>query len=306
VRVICIGEVLWDVFGDQEHLGGASFNFAAHLTRLGHEVEFVSAVGEDVRGQRILDRMREMGVSSRYVGCDREHETGTVRVKLNAAGQPQFVIRRPAAYDFPQLSESDFTQLFREPVDWVYFGTLQQTSPPAKALTSRLLDAAGSAHKFYDLNLRPNSYDAALVSELMGRASIMKMNDEEVTAIAQMFGDPPQSLEKFCRDYARKFDWEAVCVTQGAKGCALLMGEQFVEVEGYRVPVADTVGAGDAFAAAFVHGFSNRWPAAKIGDFANRVGAFIASRPGAIPPWSIQEVQSLTSSSPKSANQEPA
>ena len=303
MRVICIGEVLWDVFGDQEHLGGASFNFAAHLTKLGHEVAFISAVGNDIRGQRILDRMREMGLSSRYVRRDPEHETGAVSVKVSPAGQPQFVLHRPAAYDFPLLSEADFKELFAKPVDWIYFGTLHQMSAPAKALTSRLLDSAGSAHKFYDLNLRPNSYNAALVSELMARASIMKMNDEEVMSIAQMFGYPYHSLERFCRDYAHKFGWEAVCITRGSRGCALLIGEQFVESPGYAITVADAVGAGDAFAAGFVHGFSSGWPAAKIADFANRVGALIASRHGAIPQWSIAEVESLN---PKSQRQEPA
>jgi fructokinase len=246
-----------------------------------------------MRGQRILDRMRDMGLSSRYVRCDPEHETGTVSVTLNAAGQPQFVIHRPGAYDFPLLSETDFKQLFAEPVDWIYFGTLHQMSAAAKDVTSRLLDSAGSAHKFYDLNLRPQSYDVGLVSELMARASIVKMNDEEVTAITQVFAYPYESLEKFCRDYAGKFGWEAVCVTKGSKGCGLLIGQQFVESGGYSVPVADTVGAGDAFAAAFVHGFSSQWPAAKIADFANRVGALIASRPGAIPQWTIAEVESL-------------
>jgi fructokinase len=303
VKVICIGEVLWDVFGDQEHLGGASFNFAAHLTKLGHDVAFISAVGNDIRGQRILDRMREMGLSSRYVHCDPDHETGAVSVKVSATGQPQFILHRPAAYDFPQLSHADFHQLFAKPVDLVYFGTLHQVSQTAKALTALLLDHAPSAHKFYDLNLRPNAYDAALVSELMARASIMKMNDEEVVTIAKLFGYPYQSLEKFCRDYADKFGWEAVCITRGSKGCSLLIRDQFIEAPGYAITVADAVGAGDAFAAGFVHGFGAAWPAAKIADFANRVGALIASRHGAIPQWSIEEVETLTTNLQR---QEPA
>jgi fructokinase len=303
VKVICIGEVLWDVFGDQEHLGGASFNFAAHLTKLGHDVAFISAVGNDARGQRILDRMSEMGLSSRYLHRDPDHATGAVTVKVSAAGQPQFILHRPAAYDFPHLSHADFHQLFSKPVDLVYFGTLHQVSQTAKSLTALLLEHAGSAHKFYDLNLRPNSYDATLVSELMARASIMKMNDEEVVTIARLFGYPYQSLEKFCRDYAGKFGWEAVCITRGSKGCSLLIGDQFVEAPGYAITVADAVGAGDAFAAGFVHGFGAGWPAAKIADFANRVGALIASRHGAIPQWSIQEVETLTT---KLQHQEPA
>jgi fructokinase len=303
LRVICIGEVLWDVFGSEEHLGGASFNFAAHLSKLGHEVSFISAVGDDARGCRILERMHEIGLSTRYVGCNSQHETGRVSVTLSSAGQPQFTLHRPAAYDFPQLSEADFKQLLSSPVDWIYFGTLHQMSSTARELTSRLLDAGGFAHKFYDLNLRPNSYDASLISELMARSSIVKMNDEEVTMIARIFGYPYHSLQKFCQDYARKFGWEAVCITRGSKGCVLLIGERFVESPGYEIFVADAVGAGDAFAAGFVHGFSSGWSPAKIGDFANRVGALVASRRGAIPQWTIAEVESFSS---KSERQEPA
>ena len=201
-----------------------------------------------------------VGLSTRYLHRDPAHATGAATVKINAAGQPQFTIHRPSAYDFPQLSEADSTHLFAEAVDWIYFGTLHQMSPAAKNLTSRLLDSSGAAHKFYDLNLRQNSYDAGLIRELMARASIMKMNDEEVVTIAKLFGYAYESLEKFCRDYAQKFGWEAVCVTRGSKGCSLLIGGQFVEMPGYAIQVADAVGAGDAFAAGFVHGFSNDWP----------------------------------------------
>jgi fructokinase len=295
LKVISIGEVLWDVFGDQEHLGGAALNFSAHLSKLGHEVAFISAVGDDDRGHRILDRMQQMGLSSRYVRVDPDHATGTVTVTMLPNGQHQFLLHRPAAYDFPQLFHASFHQIFRTPVEWIYFGTLHQVSPVAKALTSQLVSHAQNARRFYDLNLRPHAYNAALVSELMSQASVMKMNDEEVATIAKLFDYQLSSLERFCRDFADKFRWDAVCVTRGAQGCSLLIDRGFVDVPGYSIKIADTVGAGDAFAAAFVHGISSGWPPDKVGDFANRVGALVASRHGAIPPWSIAEVESLNS-----------
>ncbi|MCP5114514.1 MAG: carbohydrate kinase, partial [bacterium] len=87
----------------------------------------------------------------------------------------------------------------------------------------------------------------------------------------------------------RRFGWEAVCVTRGSAGCSILIGDEFAESPGRRVMVADTVGAGDAFAAAFLHGLGAGWPAAEIGEFANRVGALIASREGATPAWDLAE-----------------
>ncbi|HZR57880.1 MAG TPA: carbohydrate kinase [Terriglobales bacterium] len=295
MNVISIGEVLWDVVGPSGHLGGAPFNFSAHLSKLGHTVSFISGVGTDPRGQRVLEQMAELGLHSQYVRRVKEYRTGIATVTLDASGQPEFVIKRPAAYDFPQLTDAEFENILKQKADWLYYGTLQQMSSTARALTQRLLDLKCAARNFYDLNLRKDSYESSLVNELMARASIVKLNDAEVNEVIRMFGDSASSLEEFCHRYSRKFDWEAVCITRGAKGCVLLMNDEYVDVPGYEVEVVDTVGAGDAFAAAFVHGFGNGWPAQRIGDFANRVGALVASRRGAIPSWTLEGIQGLHS-----------
>jgi len=111
--------------------------------------------------------------------------------------------------------------------------------------------------------------------------------------IARMFGTRHASLEEFCRDYADLYKWAGVCVTRGSAGCALLMNGKYIEAPGYPVQVVDTVGSGDAFAAAFLHGLDNGWPTPDIGNFANRVGALVASRRGAIPDWTISEASTL-------------
>jgi fructokinase len=122
---------------------------------------------------------------------------------------------------------------------------------------------------------------------------VVKLNDQEAGEIARIFGHPLQSLEQFSRTLAAKFGWRAVCVTRGERGCVLLIGETYVEAPGYPVEVVDTVGSGDAFAAALLHGMGKRWPAGKIADFANRVGALVASRPGAISSWTVEEAGAL-------------
>jgi fructokinase len=312
LHVVSIGEVLWDVVGETEHLGGAPFNFAAHLKKLGHSVTFVSAVGEDERGQRILDRMSQMGLSTRYVRRASGYPTGVVTVSFEA-GQPRYVIHRPAAYDFPHLSVTDFAELLSSPIDWVYFGTLLQMSRTARELTAKLLDSARGAHHFYDVNLREGCWEPSLVEELAARADVIKLNEEEVRRIDRRFAESHIPLETFCRDCARKFGLQGVCVTRGEQGCALLVGGEYVEAAGYPVHVADTVGAGDAFAAALLHGMVSGnggdgerldgeqstkekkagWPVRRIADLANRVGALVASRPGAIPPWSVAEAEAL-------------
>jgi fructokinase len=293
LRAISIGEVLWDTIGTAEYLGGAPFNFAVHLQNLGHRVHLVSAVGADQRGQRVLSRMAQIGLPTNYVRQIAAYPTGTASVVLDRKGQPQFVINHPAAYDFPLLSDAEALELGSLGPDLIYFGTLFQMSLPARQLTLSLLKTSPQARRFYDVNLRADSSEPGLLGELMREASVVKVNDEEVASIDLMLGTSHQSLEQFCRDYAARFGWEAVCVTCGAQGCALLVGDNFVTSPGYKVLVRDTIGAGDAFAAALAHGLVSGWVPGKIADFANRVGALVASRAGATPEWSPDEAAAL-------------
>jgi len=102
--------------------------------------------------------------------------------------------------------------------------------------------------------------------------------------------DLPLQLEAFCRAGADRYGWRAAAITLGERGCAVLTQGEYVEAGAYPIEVADTVGAGDAFAAAFLHGLSMNWPASKTASFANRLGALVASRHGAIPEWTLDEV----------------
>ena len=294
MRIVSIGEVLWDVIGDKEFLGGAPLNFAAHAARLGHTVFFVSAVGKDERGRRVLKRMRELGLSTRYVREIGTHPTGVVTAELDPAGVPRFTLHHPAAYDAPELTEDELAELLAPKPDWIYFGTLFQLSPQAKQLTYRLLDSHCGARLLYDINLRKDHYTGPLVRELMGRGQVVKLNEDEASKIDLMFGRGTRTVEDFCRHYTSEFGWPSVCVTLGEKGCAMLVNGEYVEGPGYAVQIQDTVGAGDAFAAAFAHGLSMQWPPVEIADFANRVAALVASRPGGTPAWTLEEARALS------------
>jgi len=294
VRIVSIGEVLWDVIGDKEYLGGAALNFSAHAARLGHTVFFVSAVGKDERGRRVRERMGELGLPTQFVHEIDAYPTGLVTVELNAAGVPKFTLHHPAAYDAPELTEGDLAELLSPKPDWIYFGTLFQMSPQAKQLTYRLIDSHCGARLLFDVNLRKDSYTAPLVRELMARAQVVKLNEDEATEIDKMLGRSTRDLEDFCRVYSKEFGWQSACVTRGEKGCVMLVNGEYAEADGYAVQSQDTVGAGDAFAAAFIHGLSQQWPAREIADFANRVAALVASRPGGTPHWTLEEAKALS------------
>jgi fructokinase len=296
MKLINIGEILWDVIGGQEHLGGAPLNLAVHASRLGHDVSLLSAVGKDQRGDRALEAMASLGLSIDLIQRSHEWPTGIVTVTVADDGQPEFEIHRPAAYDSIKLETPARERLAVWDPDWVCFGTLLSMYPRGRNVLFETMDALPRARRFYDVNLRPKSFTPELVLALLGRATVVKLNQDEVCSVNEMFQESNRKLEEFCRDYAARFGWEAVCITRGELGCAIFVRDQYVEVPGYRVQVADTVGAGDAFSAAFLHGLNTGWPAAQIGDFANRLGALVASRPGGAAPWSLDQIGALSRS----------
>ena len=267
MNILSIGEILWDLIDGEPHLGGAPFNLAVHARRLGHRVAFVSAVGDDVPGHKALAQAAARGIDTDFIATVPGVPTGTVTVTLDAADQPAFTIHRPAAYDHIPAGPVDFD------ADWICFGTLHQTAPAMRGLTQDLFDAHPRARRFYDVNLRPGCYTPELVGDLLRKATVVKLNESEAEKIPHR--------------------WQTACITRGAAGCTIILDGRSYDCPGYPVRVADTVGSGDAFSAAFLHGLDQGWPPAKIGDFANRVGALVASRSGATPEWTLEEVGAL-------------
>jgi fructokinase len=293
MKIISLGEVLWDILPSAEHLGGAPFNFAWNAHNLGHEVCFVSAVGNDRQGGRTLEQMSEAGLSTRFLRHISDHPTGTVTVDMDSLGLPHYTIHRPAAYDFPALSQADFDALLKPAPNWIYFGTLQQMSAPAHDFTLKLLAAAPSAKRFYDVNLRSDSFTPELVRTLALHAHVLKLNEQEVPALLEIGAMHGDSREQFCRNCLSTFQLDAICLTLGPEGSALLMHNEYLEAPGFPVKVADAIGAGDAFSAALLHGIIAGWPAAQIANFANRVGALVSSHPGGTPHWTVTDAMAL-------------
>jgi fructokinase len=116
----------------------------------------------------------------------------------------------------------------------------------------------------------------------------VKLNEDELHRVRQFTG-LPSGIEAFCREGVGCFGWRAVGVTLGDRGCAIYADGRYAEAAGDPVDAVDTVGAGDAFSAAFLHGLSSNWPVAQTAAFANRLAARVVSRRGAIPDWASEE-----------------
>lgn len=290
--VAVLGEVLWDVFERSRQLGGAALNFAAHAKRLGHAASLVSAVGADSLGDEAAAAIATLGLDTTFLQRTTRFQTGTARVQLGPGDRTRFVIERPAAYDAIHISDREIDQLIRRAPAWFYYGTLLSSRSEGETVLQQLLGALPTATRLYDLNLRPGCHSASLVKQLLAQANVVKLNEDELQAVHEFTG-LPVNFEAFCREGVRRFGWQAICVTLGARGCAMLACGEYVEAAGQGVDVVDTVGAGDAFTAAFMHGLICGWPVANVAAFANRVGALVASRHGAIPDWTIKEAVEL-------------
>jgi len=294
LQIISIGEVLWDVFGQKEFLGGAPLNFCAHAQRLGDNAALVTAVGVDQRGQRARNEMSALGLNMEFVQTAAKALTGAAIVQTDAKGNASFVIARPAAFDCLTADEALLDRIHELSPDWIYFGTLAMTNAQTEAALGRILLRAPQAKRFYDMNLRTGHWNLDLVKRLSSIATVLKLNETEAEQLALLTS--PQSafdLERFCRYWSKTYSLETICVTLGGDGCSVLHRGSFESFPGYRIQVADTVGAGDAFAAAFLHHLHSGSPIEQAAQFANALGALVASKNGATPHWDAEECRHL-------------
>jgi fructokinase len=291
-----VGEVLWDLFPDQERLGGAPLNVCANLQRLGDHGVMLSGVGKDERGRLALDRMRSLGLGTEFV-CEVDNlQTGIATISTAANGESEFSIPRPAAFDRLSDNLAGVAAVDATQVDWLYFGTLAQTEPATELFVTGLVERLTQARVFYDMNLRTRHWNLALVQRLSHMATVIKMNEHEAEILFGLTQADQSlfSLEDFCRRWALDYSVDVICVTLGAAGCLVYEKGAISRVPGFKVTVRDTVGSGDAFAAAFLHGFDAGWPVAKSARFANALGAIVASRAGATPPWTAEELFAIS------------
>jgi fructokinase len=282
LTIVGLGELLWDVFPSGRQLGGAPANFAYCSHLLGDSGTVVSRVGADELGNDIRESLASFGLSDDFVQSDEEHPTGTVKVKLDKAGQPDFTITYPSAWDF--LEWNPALEHLAKSADAVAYGSLAQRSPQSRRTIGKFLDTVRKdAARVFDVNLRQSFYSAEVLRGSFSRATIVKLNQDEVPKVAELLGFPGDTPRSFCQGALREFKLPLICVTRGELGSLLVSGSEEHEHQGYRVRVRDTVGSGDAFTAALVNRYLHGGSLADANDFANRMGAWLASNSGAMP-----------------------
>jgi fructokinase len=277
-EILCVGEVLWDALPAGLFLGGAPFNAACHLRAAGRAVSMVSRVGSDQLGQEVIRRCPWYGVGTELLQIDQQLPTGLVRATIDEAGNAEYEIVEPAAWDAIALTE--VLEERAAAARAIVFGSLAQRAATTRQTIERLWQS--EALMVFDVNLRPPYEDREIVRSSLQRANVVKLSESELTRIAEWFalkGDLRQQVEAI----AETFDCEIVCVTRGREGAALWNDGRWTEQSGYDVEVRDTVGAGDAFLAMLLTGLLEGADDRVILRHANLIGAYVATQFGAVP-----------------------
>lgn len=285
-KVICFGEVLWDIFPEGEKIGGAPLNVALRLDALGIPTAIVSKIGDDALGARLMDFVRTRGLDTQFIQIDQRFETGKVNVSLDESGSASYDIAHPAAWD--KIERQTALEEAVTKADLFLFGSLVARDKVAHKTLKLLLDKA--SYKVFDVNLRAPHYTHQLLFGLMQQADFIKFNDEELKEIATSLGCKSTSLETQLMFIAEKTNTTQICVTKGGDGALLWLNDQLFEQKGFPIKVADTVGAGDSFLATLLAGLlSNLAPKTAL-ERACAMGAMVAATTGANPSISAEEL----------------
>lgn len=288
-NITCFGEVLWDEFPEHKKIGGAPLNVAVRLKSFGNDVSMISRIGDDIDGREILEFIKKNEINSDGIQIDEKLETGKVKVVLDEKGSASYDIMFPRAWDTIQL-ESISKEIVKSS-DAFVFGSLIARNDVSKHTLYELLKTA--KYKIFDVNLRAPYYTKEILSYLMNQADFIKFNDDEIFEISAMLGSKSSSLEDTIHFIAKHTNTKTICVTKGKHGAILFVEGKFYSNNGYHITVVDTVGAGDSFLASLISKLLHNEDPQKSIDYACAVGAIVASKAGANPSISNEEIQQM-------------
>ncbi len=277
-----MGEALWDVLPEGKKIGGAPANFAYHVSQFGLPSMAVSAIGDDPLGNEIRENFISKGLKHHLATVP--YATGTVQVELDPNGVPQYEIKENVAWDnipwSPELEE------IARNTKAVCFGSLAQRNVVSRETIGRFLDTMPHEEDslvVFDVNLRQGFYTKEILCESMQRCNVLKINDEELVTVSRMFGYPGIDLQDKCWILLGKYNLKMLILTCGINGSYVFTPGNVSFQPTPKVEVADTVGAGDSFTAAFVASILKGKSVAEAHSLAVRTSAFVCTQNGAMP-----------------------
>lgn len=280
--VVGMGEALWDVLPEGKKIGGAPANFAYHVKQFGLPGYVVSAVGEDPLGDEILTNFRKKDLNFQIEKVP--YPTGTVQVELDAEGIPMYDIKENVAWD--NIPFTAAIEKLASQTKAVCFGSLAQRNVVSRQTIERFLDAMPKTPEtliVFDVNLRQGFYTKEVLTKSMERCNVLKINDEELVALSRMFGYPGIDLQDKCWILLGKYNLKMLILTCGINGSYVFTPGNVSFQPTPKVEVADTVGAGDSFTAAFIASILKGKDVKEAHRLAVETSAYVCTQQGAMP-----------------------
>ena len=280
--VVGMGEALWDVLPEGKKIGGAPANFAYHVSQFGLPSCVVSAVGDDALGREIVENFTSKGLNQLI--AEVPYPTGTVQVEIDQAGIPQYDIKENVAWD--NIPYTDQLKSLAKRTKAVCFGSLAQRNVVSRETINRFLDAMPQSDDslvVFDVNLRQGFYNKEILCNSMSRCNILKINDEELVTVSRMFGYPGIDLQDKCWILLGKYNLKMLILTCGINGSYVFTPGNVSFQPTPKVDVADTVGAGDSFTAAFISSILKGRSVQEAHSRAVRTSAYVCTKKGAMP-----------------------
>jgi len=288
--VVSYGEALWDLLPTGAVLGGAPLNFAYRINSLGNRGVIISRLGRDELGQRALKQIAVLGMERSFIQADEKHPTGRVEICFDDSKNPDYTIIEDVAYDHIELQDRLLNLISQS--DCLCFGTLAQRSPTSRKTLWRLLDEFSGSFAFLDINLRRNCYSEETICHSLNEANVVKLNEEELNVLAEIYGLGGKSLPEIVQSLVKKATLKYCVVSLGHQGAFAASNDgEMVYAPGFQVDLADPCGAGDAFSAGFIHSLLNEEPLQDACRFGNALGALVARQQGATQPITHQEIK---------------
>lgn len=284
MKVLVFGEILFDIFGDDKKIGGAPFNFASHMSKLGADVDMVSALGRDALGETAREYVRAFGVNEKYI-AESNLPTGYCRVTLDSEGHPKYDLVRGVAYDAiePPMRVGNY--------DAFYFGTLAARDERSKSALSKTLGRGDYKEVFFDINIRQNYYTKELIETLLRACTIFKVSREEIGVLGFK-----GSLEDTVRALDDRYpNLKKIIVTLDSDGALVYdcIWDVFTYSDKPVGKVVSTVGAGDSFSACFLYNYINGESDAVCLERANALASFVVGNLGAIPDYTDELIAKI-------------
>lgn len=280
--VVGMGEALWDVLPEGKKIGGAPANFAYHVKQFGLPSCVVSAVGDDALGKEIIENFESKGLNMLVDMVP--YPTGTVQVEIDQAGIPQYDIKENVAWD--NIPFSPALESIAKDTKAVCFGSLAQRNIVSRETISNFLDSIPEENDpliIFDINLRQGFFTKETICESMERCNILKINDEELITISRLFGYPGIDLQDKCWILLGKYNLKMLILTCGVNGSYVFTPGNISFLPTPSVEVADTVGAGDSFTAAFISSILKGKSVEEAHHRAVETSAFVCTQAGAMP-----------------------